>query len=492
MEHYKEFDLKNMFFYYLISWRMIIVCVILSVSLVFGYSFFRKRYIDTESNGITTDISDKELEELEKDFGANNPEAKRILAKIDLEKNDIDEIDALLENDYYLKIDPNNRIIKSFVLDFNYINISAIDEEAITRTSQTLSLQYLKYMSNEEYFKYISSKGMLRLNAENIINLIKTNINRDGNIRVEVTGPSEFIVDQLIQNSKDYFEKVVHPSLDIIEAHLLFFEDESSEIIKDNRIVLLKQELQEMIESKKSKIDSLSNDLELIFEDYLKSTASINIKSSKSAFASYIVYLFIGLFIGLLISLVISIVRNWRRINTFDISLLAGSIQIPYIGMVECLSDDQKNSRVLPGTRIDKIIIRLFDMEFDNSKRIQNLNYAAHYLLGKFSQIEQSTYSHERVTLAVPDTAGSILKSNLINSLEEQLNNFVLGENYIELNTIGDISNEAIAIDALSRASGLILLWTSTDDIDKCLKEYQVGRMLDKDILGVLEIVPKQ
>ena len=248
MEHYKEFDLKNMFFYYLISWRMIIVCVILSVSLVFGYSFFRKRYIDTESNGITTDISDKELEELEKDFGANNPEAKRILAKIDLEKNDIDEIDALLENDYYLKIDPNNRIIKSFVLDFNYINISAIDEEAITRTSQTLSLQYLKYMSNEEYFKYISSKGMLRLNAENIINLIKTNITRDGNIRVEVTGPSEFIVDQLIQNSKDYFEKVVHPSLDIIDA--LTFLKTSSEIIKDNRIVLLKQELQEMIESK--------------------------------------------------------------------------------------------------------------------------------------------------------------------------------------------------------------------------------------------------
>ncbi len=152
------------------------------------------------------ELNEKELSEKRDKFIASDAIVKGWAAEIaTLEKESLILQDEL-SNSLFLQIDPEQRMNKRFTLRFTHFNVNFNDEAERIRADQMLCLQYVRELSDNRYMNYLATKGILKFDPADLINLVDMTVKLEGYIDFTVTAPEEIIIDQLVKMTKDYLE----------------------------------------------------------------------------------------------------------------------------------------------------------------------------------------------------------------------------------------------------------------------------------------------
>lgn len=502
MEKFRPLKLKNLFFHILYAWRIIIICLILCVSIAFTYSLLSSKLItntntkdinikDVDSKNV---LGDEKIEEARVKFLSEDVDAKAKLEEIQELEKEIIFFQKKLDNDYYLQIDPSNRMNKSFILNFELVEASVMDEERILRIKRELSCRYMQALSGNGYLRFITSNDLLDFNEENIRNLYRFTLNSDGLVYASITGPSELIINQIIQCTRDYIEKEVHVNIDMIHMHNIIFEDNKSEIVKDKEIPLLIQELNSRIHECEQQIENLNAELEEDFILSLKDSEGkkldtvIPTDQPKKVSVLGIKNIILVVVFGLLLSFIIILIKFWKDIRGLDIFYIAKYFQVPYLGILYYKQDSNRKDINRFGRSFDRLLIRLFDMEYNDQSTSFVVSYLAQILNSK---IDDNSISGP-VRLLMPRANEDAFFIRFLDKLQRELDTLSnLMGSHILVQAIGNISDDLEAIRALIDSEGLILLWDRTSSLEDLILEKQKADNLDKKICGVLELQKK-
>lgn len=496
MEKFRPLKLKNLFFYILYSWRTIIICLLLCILIASAFTLLSSILI-SNTNDIDPKIllDDEEMEKAKTDFLSEDIEAKSKLDEIQQLEKEMVSFQKKLDNDYYLKIDPSNRMNKSFTLNLELVDTGVMDETSASRIKRDLSNRYLQALSEDDYLRFVASNSLLGFNEENIRNLYSFAFDSDGLVHGIITGPSELVIDQIIQKTKDYIEKKVHTNLDLLHNHNIIFENNKSEIVKDREIPLIIQELNSKIFEREQRIEDLNAKLE---EDFILSLKApeenildLEINTGQSSARSYVPdvkKIVLAMIFGLLLSFIIVLIKSWKYIRGLDIFFIAKQSQVPYLGILYYKREIDRKGISKFGQSIDKLLVRAFDMEYSE----QHISVVASSLAQMLNSKVDDNSSPGSVRLLMPraDTDSFFIK--FLEKLQRELDALSnLMGSHIFVQAIGDISDDSEAIRALISSEGLILLWNRTSNLEDLILEKQQADNLGKKIWGVLELQEK-
>ncbi len=506
MEDTKVLDLKKAVFYYFMSWRVTILCIVLCVGLLLGYTYVKPTFKNPETPKEDPTQSEKILIEKKNKFLKEDAEAKELNAQILGFEKEIQALDYQLSNNLLLQIDPNKRINKSFVLKYSYFMIDFKDKEEEIRTNQMLSLHYMRQLSGDRYLKYLAGKGIIKYNPEHIANLVDVRISEEGLIAFEITGPEEIIIDQFIKTTKEYLEKIIRPEIDLLAAYFLHFTDVKKDVVRDPSIILLKSKIENEISLKKGEIETLTKSIDDVFDEVLKAESeNQDNKTSESAVAprSYKRNLVLGVLLGIFLSVVIAMVRFRHKIAMIDVQQIALANGIAYLGVVPYREGDENMRKRRLGSSIDKWFIKIFGMAYDEDKATRSTEYVAQILMGNAEGLHDQdaelaseagrtgdTLAGDKICqIYVPNTDKSETLKTSIQKLQDKLDNLT-GEqtNCIRLIAGGNLENDPQAIDSARGSNGLLLISSpSVKDIDLA-NSLQISWNLAKDVFGIVEL----
>ena len=106
MRNLKILDLKKALFYYLVSWRTILLCVALCVAFAVGITYLRPVTQDVEMS----ELNENELSEKRDKFIASDVMAKGWAAEISALEKELLILQDELSNSLFLQIDPEQRM----------------------------------------------------------------------------------------------------------------------------------------------------------------------------------------------------------------------------------------------------------------------------------------------------------------------------------------------------------------------------------------------
>jgi len=329
MEDTRVLDLKKAAFYYLMSWRVTILCLVLCVALLLGYTYLKPS--SQQLNSLPDDPKQEEELLAKRDkFIADNAEAKDWSSQITGLEKEVTELNTQLNNNLFLQIDPNRRINKSFSLRFSYFMVDFKDEEEEARTNQMLSLHYMRQLASDRYLNYLATKGILKFSPENLANLIDVRIGEDGFIVFKITGSEEIIIDQLIKTTQEFLENYVRPDIDLLATHYLRFSNVNKEVVRDPSITLLKKKIESEIALKEGKIEELNKSIDDAFKAFLEEEGEITPDGSQAP-KPYKRNIVLGVFLGLVLSIVIAVIRYRHQMTTIDVAGIAEANNLPYL-----------------------------------------------------------------------------------------------------------------------------------------------------------------
>ena len=104
MEELKSFNLKAFFFYFFKSWRVLLICLILSTAIALGATFANPPSVREAS------ISEREYKQLVSDFLTSDEEGKLFFENRELVRKNNYNLRRTLSEDLYFQIDPTKRM----------------------------------------------------------------------------------------------------------------------------------------------------------------------------------------------------------------------------------------------------------------------------------------------------------------------------------------------------------------------------------------------
>jgi len=497
MEDTRVLDLKKAAFYYLMSWRVTILCLVLCVALLLGYTYLKPS--SQQLNSLPDDPKQEEELLAKRDkFIADNAEAKDWSAQITGLEKEVTELNTQLNNNLFLQIDPNRRINKSFSLRFSYFMVDFKDEEEEARTNQMLSLHYMRQLASDRYLNYLATKGILKFSPENLANLIEVRIGEDGFIVFKISGSEEIIIDQLIKSTQEFLENYVRPDIDLLATHYLRFSNVNKEVVRDPSITLLKKKIESEIALKEGKIEELNKSIDDAFITFLEEEGEITPDGSQAP-KPYKRNIVLGLFLGLVLSVVLTVIRYRQQMTSIDVAGIAEANRIPYLCGVPCLSENSVTRKKRFGRSVDNFFIRMFGMAYDDNKATIQINYVAQVLQGilktKLEKEDSSLEyrSNEEVTasvnILVPDVRGDICAKDLLERIQQTLDKDKSEHcKRITLVAGSSLTDDPDTVLASRDSMGLLLLYKNATRSSNLLNGIRRSVDLSKEIVGVLEL----
>ena len=326
MENVRILDLKRALFYYFLSWRTSLLCIFICVALAIGLAYLRP----AKPQVVDEDVVEQEepsLAEKRAQFVAEDAEAKAWAAEIAKLEGEKALLESELANSLFLQIDPDHRINKHFDVRFTYFMADFEDEAEKVRADQMLCLHYMKQLSGDRYMNYLGTKGLLKFDPTALVALVDVSLNEEGYIEFTVTGPEEVVIDQLIETTKDYLERIVRPEIDLFATHFLTFGETTKEVVEDPNVLSLKNRIESEVTIKGDNIDELKKMIDRAFEESLK---DVGVEKQKdvapvqpSRTASLKKNIVLGILLGLFVSALITAVRYRRQIMRTDVTAIA-------------------------------------------------------------------------------------------------------------------------------------------------------------------------
>ena len=482
MRNLKLFDLKKAFFYYFFSWRTILLCVALCIVLAVGITYLRPAARDAD----TSEQKEKELSEIRDKFIASDAMAKGWAAEIAaLEKESIILQDKL-SNSLFLQIDPDQRMNKRFTLRFTHFNVNFNDEAERIRADQMLCLQYVRELSDDRYMKFLATKGILKFDPADLVNLVDMTIKLEGCIEFTVTAPEEVIIDQLVKMTKDYLEEVVRPEIDLLAIHFLEFSHVKKEVVKDPSITMFKERIESDLQINQDTIEELNQMIETAFEESLEET-NTDMPSGDAVQSMSLKYVIAAILLGFLLSAFISFLRYRDQIVREDVSAIARERQVTYLGKIPYYSERAKRRSERFGRSIDKFFINLFGMAYEPSEAVKRAEYVVQVLRSTLKIKMEKENSSRKANILIPYVQGDTSAESLVSGI---LNIFKLegGGLQVDLISGASLQDDPDTIEAARECSGLLLLSKSSSKNASIDNSIRRSTDLSKDVLGILEM----
>ncbi len=487
MRNLKILDLKKALFYYLFSWRTILLCVALCVAFAVGITYLRPVTQDVEMS----ELNENELSEKRDKFIASDVMAKGWAAEISALEKELLILQDELSNSLFLQIDPEQRMNKRFTLRFTHFNVNFNDEAERIRADQMLCLQYVRELSDNRYMNYLAMKGILKFDPADLINLVDMTIKLEGYIDFTVTAPEEIIIDQLVKMTKDYLEEVVRPEIDLLAIHFLEFSNVKKEIVKDPSVIMFKERIESDIRIKQDNIEELNQMIDMAFEESLKEDET-EIPSGLTVQSVRLKYVFAALLLGFLLSAFISFLRYRDQIVRDDVSVFARERQVPYLGEIPYYSERAKRRGKRFGRSIDIFFINLFGMAYEPSEAVNRVEYVVQVLQSTLKNKMEKENSFRKANILIPYVQGDASAETLVSGIR---NVFKLegGELQVDLISGASLQDDPDTIEAARECFGLLLLSKSSSknaSIKNASIEKSIQRSddLSKDIVGILEM----
>lgn len=487
MEELKSFNLKAFFFYFFKSWRVLLICLVLSTAIALGATFANPPSVRGAG------ISEREYKQLVSDFLTYDEEGKLYLENRELVRKNNYNLRRTLSEDLYFQIDPTKRMNKSFVLNFKFAEDVEKDATGKARAARVLSLRYMQALQDDTFVLHMVEKGRVPLNELSIRHLIHTEINSDGLLFVEVTGPDESLIDAILCDIRDYAEIMVHASIDPMGDYKLMFTDERVDIVEDPGILRLKEELERMITLGEARIEEINQEVERAVnaKHKLVSTPTQGDVVKDLSTRTLVKRALMGFFVGLFISIVWTLIRYWNEIGVFDVKKASHALNLMYLGALPMDTALDKDRR---GNALDRRIARWFRRAYDVSEVETAMAYTAELIMGKVNAMiganAASSAKHSSqeapLQLLVPGTETDRVRTQLIEQLQTVFDK-TIAPGAITLKPIGRFAGDPTAVQSMQKTSALLYLWSSTDTTEKRMLEYQLGRHLDVTVIGVVE-----
>lgn len=487
MENIRILNLKKALFYYLFSWRLILLCIILCVTLLLSFAYLRP---ETRNEAIL-EQQEKLLTEKKNQFISEDKEATKWATQITTLEEELSSLENELLNSLFLQINPEHRINKHFTLRFTYFMVDFKDAAEKTRADQMLCLQYMKQLSGDSYMNYLATKGLLKFSPDSLVSLVDMTLKEEGYIEFMVTGPEEVIVDQLIMTTKDYLERVVRPEIDLLATHFLTFGETTKEVVKDPSVVLLKNKIKSEISIKEDKIDELNQMIDNALEESLQEAgleipeSDVSVRPNPNLTLKKNIVL--GLMLGLIVSALVTAVRYRRQIIKVDVKAIAQENNIPHLGIVSYFSEKAKRRSKCFCSFVDRFIIRLFGMTYNVEEATSQTDYVAQVFKGIVNARIMNEEHPHIVDILIPyvkdDASAEALVVYIRKTLEQ--NDGIKQINLIEG---GNLEYDPDTVEAVRESSGLLLLSKSSDSMTTLADSIHRGSDLSKEILGVIEM----
>ena len=488
MEELKSFNLKAFFFYYFKSWRVQLIFLVLGTAIALGATFANPP--STADRG----ISERERNQLILDFLAYDDTGVFYSEKRELVRQNNYMLRETLSEDLYFQIDPTKRMNKSFVLNFKFADDVVTDAKDEARAARALSLRYLQALQSEFFVRHMVEKGRVPLNEISIRHLIRTEINDDGLLFLEVTGSDESLIDSIIWDVRDYTESMVHAGMDPMGDYDLMFTNECVEIVEDPDILRLKEEIEHLIVLGEARIEEIDQEIERTVEakHHLPSKQEQNEAGSDLSTRTLVKRAMMGFFVGLFISIAWTLIRYWNKIGVFNVQKASHALHLMYLGALPMDTAADKDKR---GNALDLLIARRFNRAYDASEAETALTYTAELILGKVNAMSEDNaissndllHQVEPIQLLVPGTETDRVRTLLVEQLQSVLDEGATSGN-VTLKPIGSFAGDPAAIQATKKNAGLLFLWGDTDPTEKQMREYQLSRHLAIPVIGVLEV----
>ncbi len=490
MENVRILDLKRALFYYFLSWRTSLLCIFICVALAIGLVYLRPAEPQVVDEGVV-EQQEPSLAEKRAQFVAENAEAKAWAAEIAKLEGEKALLENELSNSLFLQIDPDHRINKHFDVRFTYFMADFEDEEEKVRADQMLCLHYMKQLSGDRYMNYLATKGLLKFDPTALIALVDVTLNETGYIEFTVTGPEEVVIDQLIDTTKDFLERIVRPEIDLFATHFLTFGETTKEVVEDPNVLSLKNRIESEVTNKGDNIDELNQMIDRAFEESLKDAGVEKQKDvapvQPSRTASLKKNIVLGILLGLFVSALITAVRYRRQIMRTDVTAIARENNISYLGEVTYYSEMAQRRNKRFGNGVDRFFIRLFGMAYDSDIAANQADYVAQVLQGLVEAKTEKGDTQPVYSILVPNVRGDVSATSIVTYIRKTLGQDD-GIQRVSLIDGGSLEFDSDTIEIARESCGLLLLSKPSDKVMSMVNSIQRGNDLSKEILGIFEM----
>ncbi|NLZ66292.1 MAG: hypothetical protein GX910_01305 [Clostridiaceae bacterium] len=478
MEYQRIIRIQDIVYYILAGWREMLACMLVAALLVAGLGALRP-----EQKPVVQELTAEEKKTIRDTFIAQNGSVKQWQNAINYLSDTNSGLNTRLKNDYYLQIDPENRVNKRFEVTISLLQTDEMTTAEKAQLSRSLSLRYLQQVSSEAFMKSLADYGPIPLNAAYVSALVTSEITAGGSVVIQITGPSEEMIDQLVRNAKDQITKVIHTELDLYQPHDILFTKERVRQTKDDQITRVRDELQGRIDRNNNSIQYYQGLINQAVEEKIAAAEEEKNAANPSppAKASILKNIILGLLLGFAIGVVLILLRERKTISGQDIDALARQLNLLFIGVLSCHTTYKKGRKQCHG-KFDSTICRLFNRYYSEEKATKDVAYVAEVLNGL--AVRAKGNQDEPIRVLVPGTADNAPRKAALKAVQDALEK---RGTHLLLEAVGDLSSDPDAVGALQGASGLIFFWGFSDSEEKVVREYQLGTSLVPDIWGVLE-----
>lgn len=482
MEYQRVIRIQDVVYHLLAGWREILACMLVAALLIAGIGILKP-----EPKPVVQELTAEEKKTIRDTFVTKDGKAKQWQNSITYLSDTNSNLNTRLKYDYYLQIDPENRINKRFEIAITLLQTDDMTRAEKEQLSRSLSLRYLQQVSSDAFMKSLADYGSMSLNAAYIPSLVLSEITSSGSVVIQITGPNEEMIDQLVRNAKDQITKVIHTELDLHQPHNISFIRERVRQTKDEQITRVRDELQARIDRYNKSIDYYQGLIDQAVEEKIADAEEEKKAESTPTPAkpSVLKNIILGLFLGFIVGACIIFLKERKTISGQDISALARQLNLLYIGILPCKITHKKEQKRCHN-KLDEFVRRLFNRYYSEDEVAKDASYAAEVLNGLAARVEGR--QDETLRVLVPGTAGNASREAAIKTIQDALEK---RGTRVFLEPTGDLAQDPDAVGALQGASGLIFFWGFSDSEDKIVREYQLGMSLVSNIWGVIEAAAK-
>lgn len=177
MEYQRIIRIQDIVYYILAGWREMLACMLVAALLVAGFGALRP-----ERKPVVQELTAEEKKTIRDTFIAQNGSVKQWQNAINYLSDTNSGLNTRLKNDYYLQIDPENRVNKRFEVTISLLQTDEMTTAEKAQLSRSLSLRYLQQVSSEAFMKSLADYGPIPLNAAYVSALVTSEITAGGSV----------------------------------------------------------------------------------------------------------------------------------------------------------------------------------------------------------------------------------------------------------------------------------------------------------------------
>ena len=298
MEDIRVIDLKDYFFYLCLSWRQVLLIILISALLAGGITRMQPVKMTTKEAAEKAEEKSKipddmiltpppysylildpdnpyerydrlEVEQMLKSFSTQDPEARLLYNTTQDKIKENQDLQETLDDSPFLKIDPSKRVNKQLRIKLNIDEDSQIDLYGAAFLRQNLCSAYLGTLRGQRFYQTMAENYAIQYKSDEIRRLIQIKMDTPHSLFVKVTAPDEEQRELLYKNCKEEIQRIYDEGEASYIKHDLVIDELPDETVRDSSILVERQAIEQKMQENQELIEKNQKEIrDKFYEDY--------------------------------------------------------------------------------------------------------------------------------------------------------------------------------------------------------------------------------